>query len=70
MIEDIIKMIDLEFEEFDNEHKNDKNLKAFLGFKASTPKHKSVDIPIKPKFAKKLIASKYIKPSRNNNELF
>jgi hypothetical protein len=70
MIEDIIEMIDLEFEEFDNERRNDKNLKAFLGFKASTPKHKSVDIPITPKFAKKLTASKYIKPSRNNNELF
>ena len=70
MKEDIIKMINLEFEEFDNENQNKKNLKALLGFKASTPKHKSVDIPIKPKFAKKLMASKYIKPNRNSNELF
>jgi hypothetical protein len=70
MILDIIKMIDLEFEEFNDKHRNEKNLKAFLGFKASTPKHRSVDIPIKPKFAKKLTASKYIKPNRNNNELF
>jgi len=70
MIEDIIEMIDLEFEEFDNERRNEKNLKAFLGFKASTPNHRSVDIPIKPKFAKKLIAGKYIKPSRSSNELF
>jgi len=70
MIEGIIEMIDLEFEEFDNERRNEKNLKAFLGFKASTPKHMSVDIPIKPKFAKKLTAGKYIKPNRNSNELF
>ena len=70
MRENIIKMIDLEFEEFDNENKKKKNLKALLGFKASTPNHRSVDIPIKPKFSKKLMASKYIKPSRNNNELF
>ena len=70
MKEDIIKMINLEFEEFDNERQNNKNLKALLGFHASTPKHKSVDIPIKPKFAKKLMAGKYIKPNRNSNELF
>ena len=63
-------MIDLEFDDFDKERRNDKNLKAFLGFKANPPKHMSVDIPIKPKYAKKLTASKYIKPSRNNNELF
>jgi hypothetical protein len=70
MIKDIIKMIDLEFEEFDNERRNEKNIKAFIGFKASTPTHKSVDIPIKPKFVKKLSAGKYVKPNRNSNELF
>jgi hypothetical protein len=70
MIEDIINMIDLEFDDFDKERRNDKNLKAFIGFESNSLKHKSVDIPIKPKYAKKLKASKYIKPNRNSNELF
>jgi len=70
MIEDIIAMIDLEFEDFDNERKREKNLKVFLGFESSSQKHKSVDIPIKPKYSKKLKSSKFIKPNRNSNELF
>ena len=70
MIECIVEMIDLEFEEFDNERKNERNLKAFIGFKANPPNHRSVDIPIKPKYAKKLKSSKYIKPNRNSNKLF
>ena len=70
MIESIIEMIDLEFEDIENERKRERNLKVFLGFEATSQKHKSVDIPIKPKYDKKLKSSKYIKPNRNSNELF
>jgi len=70
MIDGIIKMIDLEFEEFDNERRNEKNIKAFLGFKSNEHKHSSVDIPIMPRYSKKLVTSKFIKPNKNSNELF
>lgn len=70
MIDDIIEMINLEFEEFEDDRRKEKNLKAFIGFIANTPQHKSMDIQFKPKYTKKLVASKFIKPNKNSNELF
>ena len=65
-----LEMIDLEFEQFDDEYKKQKNLKSFLSFSTHIPKLEETNIPIIPKYKKKLKATKYIKPNRDNNSLF
>ena len=70
MKKNIIEMIDLEFDEFDDEYKKRKNLKVFMGFSTSIPKVEETHIPIIPKYKKKLKSSKYVKPNKDNNSLF
>jgi hypothetical protein len=65
-----LEMIDLEFEQFDDDHKRQKNLKAFLSFSKHIPRLEETHIPIIPKYKKKLKASKFIKPDKDNNSLF
>ena len=70
MKQKILEMIDLDFEQFDDDHKKQKNLKAFLYFSANIPKLEETCIPIVPKYKKKLKASKFIKSNKDNNSLF
>lgn len=65
-----IEMIDLEFEQFENDRRNEKNLKTFISFSKHIPKLEETNLPIKPIYKKKLRASKYIKPDKDNNSLF
>ena len=70
MKQKILEMIDLDFEQFDDDHKKQKNLKAFLSFSKHIPKLEETHIPIVPKYKKKLKASKFIKSNKDNNSLF
>ena len=65
-----LEMIDLEFEQFENDRRNEKNLKAFMSFSMHIPKLEETQIRIIPKYKKKLKATKYIKPNKDNNSLF
>ena len=66
----ILDMIDLELEQFDDDHRNKKNLKAFMGFTKHIPSLGEKQIPIIPKYKNKLKANKYIKPNKDNTSLF
>ena len=70
MKQKILEMIDLNFEQFDDDYKKQKNLKAFLSFSKHIPKLEETHIPIVPKYKKKLKASKFIKSNKDNNSLF
>ena len=65
-----LEMIDLELEQFDDDYRNKKNLKAFMGFSKHIPKLEEKQIPIIPKYKKKLKTSIYIKPNKDNTSLF
>ena len=67
---DKLEMIDLEFEQFENDRRNEKNIKFFMNFSMQIPKLEEKQIPIIPVYKKKLKASKYIKPNKDNNSLF
>tara|TARA_R110002096_G_scaffold426838_1_gene637066 strand:- start:544 stop:756 length:213 start_codon:yes stop_codon:yes gene_type:complete len=65
-----LEMIDLELEQFDDDHSNKKNLKAFMGFSKHIPTLGEKQIPIIPKYKNKLKTDKYIKPNKDNISLF
>ena len=71
---DINQMIDQEFEDFENDRKNRKNIKLLLSFnKNSTLHYDEKNIVMnEPKFKGKPNTSIYIKhtKNKNNNQLF
>ena len=66
----ILDMIDLELEQFDDDRRNKKNLKTFMGFSKHIPSIDEKEIPIIPMYKKKLKTSTYIKPNKDSNSLF
>lgn len=65
-IETLNKMIEEDFEDFENEQKRHKNLKMFVNFERFSFNFEERNISIgTPKFKKKLKTSTYIK---NNNK--
>lgn len=70
MIEFNLKMQE-EFDDFYEESKRHKNLKMFIDFKSLDTEYKSKEIKFdKPKFKKRLKASKWIPKSNNKSSLF
>jgi hypothetical protein len=66
----VLEMIDLSFEDFENDKRNEKNLRMLLNFKSSSIEYSEKNFKIEqPKFKKKLNTSVYIK-NKNNNQLF
>lgn len=67
---DVIKMIDQEFEEFEQDRNRSRNLKALLNFKSSELMYNEKSIIMaEPKFKKKYNTSVYVK-NTNKNQLF
>jgi len=66
----ILDMIDLELEQFDDDRRNKKNLKTFMGFTKHIPSLEEKKIPIIPKYKNKLKTNQYIKPNKDNTSLF
>lgn len=66
----VLEMIDLSLEDFENDKRNEKNLRMLLNFKSSSIEYSEKNFKIvQPKFKKKLNTSVYIK-NKNNNQLF
>lgn len=67
----VLNMIDDEFDNFEQDRKEEKNLRMLLSFKNSDLNYneQNFKIPDKPKLKKKLKSSVYIK-NKNNNQLF
>lgn len=66
----VLEMIDLSLEDFENDKRNEKNLRMLLNFKSSSIEYNEKNFKIEqPKFKKKLNTSIYIK-NKNNNQLF
>lgn len=66
----ILEMIDLSLEDFENDKRNEKNLRMLLNFKSTSIEYREKNFKIdQPKFKKKLNTSVYIK-NKNNNQLF
>ena len=70
MKQKILEMINLELEQFDDDHNNRKNLKGFMAFNKFIPNLQEKEIYITPKYKKKLKTSTYIKPNKDNKSLF
>ena len=70
MIESILDMIDAELEDFDNDRKKERNLKAMLNFEVPNMSYSEKSFEIKPKFKTKMKTSVYIKAKKNNSSLF
>ena len=68
---DFLEMIDQEFEDFENEKNNRKNIKMMLDFNASTYSHNAKEFKMtKPKLKATLKSSVFIKDNNKGNSLF
>jgi hypothetical protein len=70
-IEEITKMVDQDLDDFYRDRDRFKGMKMFVDFSATDYEHKAPKIDIeKPKFKKKLKASKFVKKNNKNKGLF
>ena len=66
----ILEMIDESLDDFENDERNEKNIRMLLNFKSTSIEYNEKSFKIEqPKFKKKLKTSTYTKNS-NNNKLF
>lgn len=67
---EILAMIDQGLEDFENDKRNEKNLRMLLNFKSSSLEYNEKEFKVTPpKLKKKLNISTYIKHT-GNNQLF
>lgn len=67
---EVLAMIDQGLEDFENDKRNEKNLRMLLNFKSSSLEYNEKQFKVtSPKLKKKLSTSRYIK-STGNNQLF
>lgn len=70
-IEEITKMVDQDLDDFYQDRDRFKGLKMFVNFKVDEYDHNAPEISLgKPKFKKKLRASKFIKNNNKDKGLF
>jgi len=68
---DFLKMIDQEFEDFENEKNKRKNIKMMLDFNSSKYSHAGKEFKMtSPKLKAKLKSSVFIKDKNKGNSLF
>ncbi len=68
----LLRMIEQEFDDFNEERSKHKGLKSIIDFSASVPNYEGSEVimEIKPMLKKKLTASVYIKEDKSKGQLF
>ena len=68
----LLRMIEQEFDDFNEERAKHKGLKSLVDFSSTVPNYEGseVTLEVKPVFKKKLISSVYIKEDKSKGQLF
>lgn len=68
----LLRMIEQEFDDFNDERAKHKGLKTLIDFTTSSPNYEGskVTLEVKPVFKKKLTTSVYIKEDKSKGQLF